>query len=391
MAGLADRRVVRPDWYTGPLVILVVAAIVGWSAREFLAMHRREPIVAGPGVSRREMLSAYFTRLAGTPADTPVYILDGPEAGGTVLILGGTHPQEVAGFLAAVVLIENARVQKGRLIVIPQANASGFSHTDSLEAFPHFFEVPTPHGPRWFRNGMRLANPIHRWPDPDIFVHPASGERLVGHEIRNLNRVFPGRPAGTFVERLAYAITSLIRRESVDVVLDLHEAYPEYPVINTIVAHERALKIATIASLNMRLEGIRIRVDRSPKNLHGLSHRELGDHTRAYALLAETANPAMGRFRGRTDARLVTEGADPNYVAAARLGRLFVEFTNAGHPLHVRVARHLATVSEVIKAFGEEVPAMQVVVVGIPPYEALVKSGIGAYLRPVPPGSAKRQ
>ena len=38
------------------------------------------------------------------------------------MLLGGTHPQEVAGHVAATLVVENVRVKKGRLIVIPQAN-----------------------------------------------------------------------------------------------------------------------------------------------------------------------------------------------------------------------------------------------------------------------------
>lgn len=252
----------------GSIVALcVIVATVAWGYWLFMSMHEQEPIVAGPGVTRMTLLSEYFSGLAGTPADTPVYILEGQQPGGTVLVLGGTHPQEVSGMLAAVVLIENSQVDYGRLIVIPQANASGFTYTEPLEAFPHTFEIETPHGTRWFRNGMRLTNPIHQWPDPEVYVHPTSGERLIGHEIRNLNRVYPGRPDGTFTERTGFGITSLILSEGIDTVIDLHEAYPEYPVINMIVAHQRAMRIATFASLMMQFEGVRISVDQSPVNL----------------------------------------------------------------------------------------------------------------------------
>jgi hypothetical protein len=46
-----------------------------------------------------------------------------------------------------------------------------------------------------------------------------------------------------------------------------------------------------------------------PENLHGLSHREFGDHSAAFALLSETASAAMGRFRGRTDTAVSTSAA----------------------------------------------------------------------------------
>ena len=61
--------------------------------------------------------------------------------------------------LAAVLMVENARVTQGRVIVVPQSNRSGFTHTDPMEAYLHRFEIATPAGPRWFRVGMRLTNP----------------------------------------------------------------------------------------------------------------------------------------------------------------------------------------------------------------------------------------
>ncbi len=91
-----------------------------------------------------------------------------------MLLLGGTHPQEIGGVMAAVLMVENARVKRGRLIVVPQANRSGFTHTDPMEAYLHRYEIATPAGPRWFRVGMRLTNPAHQWPDPDVFVHQPS-------------------------------------------------------------------------------------------------------------------------------------------------------------------------------------------------------------------------
>ena len=39
--------------------------------------------------------------------------------------------------MAAILMVENARVKRGRLIVVPQANRSGFTHTDPMEAYLH--------------------------------------------------------------------------------------------------------------------------------------------------------------------------------------------------------------------------------------------------------------
>ena len=202
---------------------------------------------------------------------------------------------------------------------------------------------------------------MDQWPDPDIYLHYPSGQTLSGNQTRNLNRAFPGRPNGNFTERVAFAITELVKREKVDLVIDLHEASPEYPVINAIVAHERAMPLAVAVVMNLELRGIKIALEPSPANLHGLTHRELGDHTGALAVLMETANPAQGRLRGRTTADLIVEGKDKMYVRAKKAGRLFVDFDEGGHPLdRERVARHLAGIEEFLKAFQEANPAKPV-------------------------------
>src|SRR5690625_140923 len=364
------------------IVVLLLALLIAVPAGViFQSMHERELIVTGPGVTEMRMLSDYVPEMKDTPADTPVYILEGKEPGGTMLVFGGTHPQEVSGLLAAIITIENAQVEKGRLIVIPQANQSGFTYTEPLQGFPHRFEIDTPFGTRWFRNGMRLTNPIHEWPDPDIYVHRQSAEHLVGWEGRNLNRAYPGHPEGTYTQQLAAALLDVAEQEQADIVLDLHEAYPEYPIINMLVAHERAFEIATLAMLGLQSEGMSMDLMPSPKGLRGLSHREFGDSLEhAHAILAETANPAMGRLRGRTDAELVVEGKDENYVKAAQQGRLFVPFTEEGHPLSERTARQLATILHIIEGYNLTTDG-EIVVADLPGYADVLENGLGVYLR----------
>ena len=74
------------------------------------AVHDIRP---GPGVTATKMLSAYAPGLANTPGDTTVYVLEGQEPGATVFVAGGTHGNEIAGIMAAIVLVEHARVQQG--------------------------------------------------------------------------------------------------------------------------------------------------------------------------------------------------------------------------------------------------------------------------------------
>ena len=374
------------------LLLLVGGVLVAvLAALDFLEMRRDDLIVPGPGVKERFWLSRYLENLKGSPGDTDIFFLEGSAAGGSFLLLGGTHPQETAGVLAAILLIERALASKGRFFVIPQANASGFTHSDPMEGYPRFFEIPTRDGARRFRLGMRRANPLHYWPDPEVYVHHPSGERLAGDEIRNLNRGYPGKAQGSLMERVAFAVAELIRREKVDVVLDLHEAYPEYSVVNVLVAHERAMDLASGAILDLQAQGMRINLMPSPKNLHGLSHRELGDFTPALALLAETPSPNMGRLRGKTSAELVVKGRDPFYVFAGQRKRLFVPFTEEGWPLSVRVGRHLDTLNAVLAAWNELTPARPLELKGLPGLSDLKEKGLGGYLRAPSDGASGKR
>ena len=363
-------------------ILAAVAVILSIVIPDALIMREPDLIKKGKGVTEVRKLSAYFDGIAGTRGDTDVYVLDSGKPGASALILGGTHPNEPSGYLSAVLFVENAMPSAGKLFVIPAANASAMTHTDYMEGTPRKFAIETPAGPRMFRYGSRATSPADQWPDPDIYVHASSGQKLSGSETRNLNRAYPGRPDGTFTEKVAYAITSLIRKEKVDITVDLHEASPEYPVVNAIVAHDRAMKIASMALLTLEMDDITIGLEPSPVKLRGLSHRELGDATGTLALLFESTNPAQGRLRGVTNEALIVEGKDEMYLAAHKLGRLFVPFGPDGEPLKKRVARHVATLQAVFDAYTSDAPDKAIVVGEMPSYADLLEKGIGQYLLP---------
>lgn len=353
-------------------------------APSFTRMTAADQLLPGAGVTVRVPLSSYLPALRGTAGDTEIFVLAGQQRGGTILVLGGTHADEPAGYLAAVSLVERVTVTRGRLIVVPRANASGFSHNVPQEGHPQRFEVQTPSGlTRRFTYGARATNPVHQWPDPQVYTLARSGQTLSGSETRNLNRAYPGRADGSITEQIAFAITELIRREQVTLAIDLHEASPEYPVVNTIVAHQRAMDLAAMASLQLQGEGIDIGLEASPEGLGGLSHREWGDATPALAILMETTNAAQGRLRGRTDATLVVTGQDRFYVLAAGRRRLNVPFDEAGWPLAARVGRHLSGISAFASALAELSPDAAVVMEGVPDYATAVRLGLGAILGPV--------
>lgn len=367
---------------TSLIILVCAAAIVGWAAVAFGGQRAETAIIPGAGVTRVAALSDYAPGLKGTIGDTPVYFLDSGRPGPTVLIVGGTHGDEASGHLAAVLWVETASMRSGRSIVIPTANRSGFSFGFPMEGHPAWYTIQTPTGPRRFKYGARLTNPIDQWPDPSVFVDAASGQQLAGTEARNLNRAYPGNSSGTTTQRVAFGVVNLIRREKVDVAIDLHESSPEYPTINTIVAHDRAMQVAALASMNLQVTGLNMGVEQSPANLRGLSHREWGDNTQALAFLIETPNPSQGRLRGVTDSRLIVTGRDRMYLRLAPTGRLHVDYTEKGYPLEERVGRHVQAVLEILGAYNYMYPDGQFTVEGVPGYTDLVSRGLGRFIRP---------
>ena len=364
---------------TAGLLCLSAIAIV-YLATQFLSMRQIEPIYPGPGVTEIKMLSDWYPGLKGTAGDTEVYILEGKEEGDSMLVLGGTHPNEPSGLVGTILLIENAVPETGTLYVIPRTNNSAMTCTDPQEASPMRYTIETPGGERWFRFGSRATNPVHQWPDPEIYVHASSGQQLSGAETRNINRAYPGRTDGNLTEKMAYGVAELIRQEGIDIEVDLHEAAPEYPTINAMVAHEDAMLLASQSLINMQLEGVEIMLEPSPTNLHGLTHRELGDYTDTLALLMETANPAQGRLRGKTNEELVIEGKDKFFVQAAENGRLYVPFDENGHPLATRVARHVTGVAQIAISYTE-LGLGNLKINGIPSYYEMVED-MGVFLDP---------
>ena len=176
-------------------------------------------------------------------------------------------------------------------------------------------------------------------------------------------------------------MTQLIEQEGIDITVDLHEASPEYPTINTIVAHQDALSLGSQALINMQLEGMSIGLEPSPENLHGLTHRELGDYTDTLALLMETSNPSQGRLRGKTDENLVVTGQDKYYLKAAGYGRLYdFGYDADGAPISERVARHVTGVAQFAVAFNE-LGLGNLVINGIPSNVDMA-ADIGQFLAP---------
>lgn len=407
-------------------VAIVLSAIAG---SHFVEQWQEEPLYPSPALTGSKKLSEFHAPLEDTAGDTEIYYFDSGIPGGTVLICGGTHPNEPAGYMAAVTILENLQVTEGRAIVIPRANKSGFTHNDSQEAMPQFYSLETAAGDRRFRHGSRLTNPVRQWPDPSIYINPAGpywegiveqcpscavgnpgpgGQLISGVDSRNLNRTFPGDPKGTLTEQIAYAIVELIRAESVDLAIDFHEASPEYPTINVMVAHERAAGITSWAELLLSDDGIRISTDNSSPRLRGLSHREWGDATTdTLSVLFESANVVQGRLKGRTTEAQIVDGYDETYYRAMLIQQelnerlrqkaeeveaaggeaderfrkiLYVDYPREGIPIEERVGRHVTAARRLVEAYNDEHPDKPIGLSGLPEYSALMENGLGPYL-----------
>jgi hypothetical protein len=319
------------------------------------AVHDVRP---GQGVKTRA-LSDYLPGLSHTPGDTAVYILDGPEPGGTVFVAGGTHAGEVAGSLAAIGLIERAQVRRGRLIVIPYANNSAITYPDPKRpGCPRTFAIKTASGTRTFLIGARLTKPEHQGePDPPA-EQPPSPEYAGDNLARNLDRQYPGRANGNLTQRIAYAIVSLIQKERVDLAFDLHEAPPGSRLAMMIVANPKNVDLAAEAVLALEAKGLAMKLEESLPDFRGLSHREWGDATPAKAFLFETPNPA---FRKEAPGDPIN---DPEW------------------PLARRVGIHFETLQAIIDAYNSGVLAeRQVELQNLPGLVELTKSGLGSFLR----------
>ena len=358
------------------LVLFATSGVSFYQSRRL-----EEPVVLSDGVTDVKRLGDYFEGVRGTVNDANLYFLDSGVPGATMLVLGGTHPEEPAGRLAAWLLAENAVMEAGRLIVVLSGNRSATTVTRVGGAYPPDFTIETDWGERTFRLGDRWSNPLDQWPDPEVYIHHPSGQYLAYVDIRNLNRAWPGRPSGTLTERTTYAFMELIRREGVGVFIDLHEAELQYPVISTIVAHDRGQELATYVSMMLSDMEFNIGMEYSPVNLHGLSHREVGDHSDAVSLLFEAPEPFLDATRGRTTREQLLTGQDEFVVKAGEAGLLFERIDERGWPIAVRVGRHTSTVLQTMEAWTELNPDRPMRVRGVPRYAEVIERGVGHWLR----------
>ena len=186
------------------------------------------------------------------------------------MLVAGTHGNEIAGIRAAEIFVDSARVEKGRVFVIPRLNNSGVSA------------------------GARLVRPEHQGrPDPDWYTPPESTTRYAGMEQRNINRSYPGTEQAGLAQKIALAVMRLLVDENIDIAIDMHEAQPSSNLAWTLVSNPKNVQVAALVVLDLEEKGIPFHLDVSALNMDGLSHREWGDRTKALSFLIETVNPAQ--------------------------------------------------------------------------------------------------
>jgi len=363
-----------------PLVLLWLCLLIPAGLDLYRHRHFDLTIVAGPGVTRVERLSDYGPHLKGTVGDTLVFVLEGKEKGGKALVMANTHANEPEGLLAALIFIENAVVEKGTLFIIPQFNHSASRNTKPGDGYPLYFQVRTEWGKKKFRMGNRDASPLDQWPDPDVYIHYPDRQLLSFIDARNTNRTWPGRPNGLLMERVTFAAMELMRREKVDIAIDIHGAETMFPVTNCIVAPEKSIRIATMAALTVKAkEGFDSHVEPSPTGFRGLSHREIGDYAEAMPFLLEAPIPFLDQPTGPKTEKLLLDGKDPFLLRLSRKKKLFVPYDESGWPLEKRVGQHCSLTLEILRQHARRNPDRAIVVLGVPSYGDVLKNGVGHY------------
>ena len=370
-------------------VLVLVAVLCFLAGKDFKAMHTPDHISRrNPGITEVRMLSDYSPGLKDTAADVEIYVFDSGKPGGSMLILGGTHPNETAGLLNTVLWIENVTCEEGTLYVIPRANSLGFTATAPMRGDQDFFVYTLDDGTqRTFRNGNRHSNAAFQWPDAN-YHDGNTGRVLVNNEVpenRNLNRNHTGRIDGNLTEKMCYGIYNLILTDEIDVLYDAHEAGLRFPRINYLIAHERAMPLGSMAIMNNVIDGHPFAIDLSGATSYGLSHRSLGDNTNTYATLFETLNPAQGTLHGKVTWDLVMNGIDPINVELTKRGAYdgMLGLTEAGSPMEQRTGYHMVMCQQLAVALTDLYPDKPLVLSGMPSYDDLVEKGFGHYLQPV--------
>lgn len=169
------------------LVGLFIIAAVTWNCTTTAPPHLtpESMVIRDQFSNSKQYLFRHL--LADTEYETPVFRFRGEETGPVVLIIGGTHGNEPAGYEAVhrlLKILAEMNIKTGEVFIIPEANR--------LADLAFTRRIKTPCG--------------------------------VDKELGNLNRCYPGNSHGLPMQRLAFQITKMIKEFGIDVVVDLHES-----------------------------------------------------------------------------------------------------------------------------------------------------------------------
>ncbi|MDD4012076.1 MAG: succinylglutamate desuccinylase/aspartoacylase family protein [Sphaerochaetaceae bacterium] len=324
-------------------------------------------------------LGDYEPSLRGTAGDAPLYIFDSGTEGGTLFVMGGTHPNESAAILSTYVLMENLALEKGRVIVLPIASISASTAGLSGFGYPSYYSLETAWGTKTYKVGSRLASPLDQWPDPVIFMQYPSGIGLCYEDARNLNRNYPGRSDGSLTERVGKAIMAILDEEEVDYAFDLHEASITYPTNHAIITDEESSDLAFMASMMLDSQGIGLGVEISSDSLRGFSHQEWGRIGQVHGFLVEVPTAFIDRITGPMTEALIVQGKDEFLARMSSLGFSTYDYTDEGLDISSRCAMHLSAIASILEAGALMYPESGIIA-SWPAFEELGQHGVGAFI-----------
>ena len=140
------------------------------------------------------------------------------------------------------------------------------------------------------------------------------------------------------------------------------------------------MRIATMASLIVKaMEGFESHVEPSPAGFHGLSHREIADHSKTLPFLLEAPIPFLDQPTGPKTETLLLDGKDPLLLSLAKRKKLFVPYDESGWPMRKRVGQHSSVSQEIFQQYSKKHPDRAIIIRNVPRYAQIVEKGVGFY------------
>jgi hypothetical protein len=182
------------------------------------------------------------------------------------------------------------------------------------------------------------------------------------------------------MEKVTFASMEIMRREQVDLSVDIHGAETMFPVTNCIVAPESSARLATMVSLTVKArEGFDSHVEPSPKGFRGLSHREIGDYSDTLPFLLEAPIPFLDQPTGPKTTDLLLSGKDPFLLKLSQKGKLFVPYDESGWSMEKRVGQHCSVLLELCRQFSRRSPDRTILFQNFPNYIEVLEKGVGHF------------